>query len=227
MAKNTEPNNIRMLALDVYPDVQDKADRLRLKQSIRNSIKLYRHVARQIMGVCFAAQSAGADLELKKGDLRIKPNHKRARAILAEVFAKDGKAPLYQCRDWVLDHLAPSWLSFVWDSVRNDVWTLWNATDPALGAGRGYLALQGVRRLARMNGIGIGMLRVAARAFDKRALTLKWDHELGPVRLRIGRVPDASRYCIWNAIVEGRCKHGTIRLSERRRHAAPAGVGTQ
>jgi len=185
-------------------------------RAVSNSVRAVRAAARQVYACLFAAQAAGAEIQWTEESLRVKPVNDRAKAILEAVFDKTGKAPVYAARQYVLDHLLPSCFSFVWDQLRADVWTKWKARDPQFPtAGSGYLALQGVRRLAVFSRLGIGFpVKTARPKLAEHRLTLKWDRALGPIELRIGTL-DPGRWTIWKRLVDGEWPIGTIRLTER------------
>lgn len=185
-------------------------------REIGDSIRQVRAAARQVYACLFAAQAAGAEIEWGES-LRVKPVNARAKAILEATFNKAGKAPVYEARQYVLDHLLPACLSFVWDQLRADVWMKWKARDPEFPtASHGYLALNGVRRLAVFHNLGIGFPVSTARPkLSEHHLTLKWDREMGPVELRIGTL-DPGRWATWKRIASGEWAHGTLRLTERK-----------
>ena len=219
----------KMFVIDVF--VREEG----LKQQILNSIKLYRHAGRQLVGTFFTACAAGASVQEKKGDLVIKPENARARQILDLAMDKSGKLEMYSCRDVVLQHWAKGsgkgggkgggntsrWHSYVWDSLRRKVWSLWQAKDPQFQkAARGWLVLQGVRRLPVMNGIGIETPAVYVRKLDHHSVELQWDHEIGPVTLHFTKL-DGGRWAVWKAILEDRYKIGSVTLNYRRTKKGP------
>lgn len=192
---------------------------LRLKDDAKyhaviNSIRRYRAVVRQMFAAVFAAQSAGATLEVHNEYFRVKPDNANSKKILESVFDKTGKAPCYEMRNWILE-TNPSWLSFVWDSARATTWERWTARDPELAAQRGYLALNGVRRLAECNRIGIQFPQATARPkLDGHSLLLKWDHEIDTTEFTIPSL-DGGRYVVLNRIQDGTYGVGTVTLQER------------
>jgi len=185
---------------------------------ILNSIKLYRAVARQLFSACTMAEIAGSKIEIKKDNLQITPGNDEAKKILSSAFGMDGKAHLYQCRSWVLSESAPTWLSFVWDSVRQDVSSRWRAPDSEfVKARRGWLVLQGARSISQFNHIGIGFpVATAHPKLHEHKLVLKWDKEIGPVEFTIPSL-DGGRYHIWKNLREETpgWRLGTSYLNER------------
>jgi hypothetical protein len=209
----------RSLSLDVFVPV---ADRERLLPLVRDSLKRYRAAARHMFAIAFAAQAAGGKIEEHAKGLRLTPDSEAAKNILAEIFSKRGKAPLYELREYVLHELGPqlpeggpAWLSFVWDSLRATCWDFWKAKDPELGAQRGWLALQGARRLAQCAYIGIQFPQATARPkLDSNSVTLKWDHSIGPVTFVMPKM-DGSRWHVWRKVRDGEWQPGTVTLTER------------
>lgn len=182
------------------------------------SIRTIRAAARQCYAVLFAAQVAGAEIQLDgEGNARVKPINSRSKAILAEALGKTGKAPVYEVRQYVLDHLCPTVRSFVFDDLRRRVWTRWQARDPEFPrAGMGWLALQNVRGLAAFRFMPVGFPAAVLRkgALTDHRVTLQWDREIGPVEFRIGTL-DPGRWHRWKRIVAGEIDHGTVCLNER------------
>ena len=208
-AMSTTTDNTQALSLVLPVSAGDR------QQAVGDSIRAVRAAGRQVYACLFAAQAAGAEIQWGES-LSVKPNNERAKAILAAAMGKSGKAPVYECRQYVLEYLLPDCLSFVWDQFRADVWTKWKAHDPQFPtATSGWLALQGVRRLAVFAGLGIGFPKATARPkLAEHRLTLKWDREMGPVELHLGTL-DPGRWRTWRMVVSGDWPHGTIRLSER------------
>jgi hypothetical protein len=187
------------------------------------SIRLYRALCRKAFAVCAMAEIGGAEITEKNGDFSLSPNSDASRKILAAAFEKDGKAHLYQLRDFILFGEVPkiqgtdipAWSSFVWDSLRIDVSAAWRARDPSIGATKGYLVLQGARSLSMFQRRGIGIPAQQKPEFLEHTLRLKWDKNIGAVEFKIGRL-DTGRYHTWKSLrekVEG-WKIGTIYLSE-------------
>ena len=188
-----------------------------LHRKIVDSIRLYRAVCRQAFSVCAMAEISGATIEYDEKGIRVKSNSEAASRVLADTFGKEGKAHLYQLRDFVRTDLAPTWLSYVWDSLRADVSSRWRAKDPEITkATKGFLVLQGARALNRFMRIGIGMPHLTAHPkIEKHEVTVKWDHIIGPVIFRFGKL-DGGRYHILKGIRDNLpgWKLGTIYLNE-------------
>lgn len=209
-AKEEAKQNIRSTVFSVFCDDA-------LRQPILNSIRRYRMACRQMYGVLLASQAAGAEITEKDDSLSLKPDGKRSKAILEAVMNKTGKMFVYEMRPWFLEELYPNAFSFVWDSARADVATVWKAKDPEfVTASKGWLGLQGARGIARFNRRGIGFPVATARpVLAEHTLTLKWDKEIGPVTFRLPRL-DGGRYYVWKSLRDGAegWKLGTIYLSE-------------
>lgn len=199
------------LNLDVF--VQDKG----LKKRIRNSVRLYRYVASKVFSALAMSWFAGSVVETKgSGDLVVSPRTREGHEILQRAMGNYRKAMAYPCRKWVLDELAPTWHSFVWDSVRRDVSSRWNAKDPEFtSVTRGWLVLQGARSIARFSHLGIGIPKgKGRRKFEGRTFTVMWDREIGEVTFKLARL-DAGRFFAWRKVSSGEWEPGTIYLNER------------
>src|SRR5262245_28270370 len=150
----------RTLKIDLVVTGDDDAQRLAVLNQVRQSIRQYRAVLRHCFSVLTCAQAAAAEISWQGGDageIRVRPNNDAARQVLAAATGKDGAALGYQLREYVLQTLAPTWHSFVWDSLRRDMSTAWTAKDAEFPrAGRGWLILQGARGISRFNNRGIG-----------------------------------------------------------------------
>lgn len=198
-------------------DLRLPEDRSDSYQRVLSSIRQYRATLRHCFGVFAAAQAAGATFKWDEDEFSVKPLNAVSRQILALSTGKDGKALGYQLRDHVMQDLCPTWMSFVWDSLRRDLEVSWKAKDPEFtNVQRGWLTLQGTRGLAQFNRRGIGFPVASARPkFDKHILTLKWDHDIGPIAFQIGRL-DAGRWHLLRSILRGDegWSLGTIYLSE-------------
>lgn len=201
----------RSTTIDVIPPDHQR-------QAIIAAIRRYRAACRQLFAAVALAQQAGAEIQEHGEGVRVKPSNEKAKQLLTLAMDKEGKAFAYELRTWFLEALYPDCLSFVWDSARRDVATRWSAKDPEFTrAGRGWLVLQGARRLAEFNRLGIGMPRATARPqLDGHTLTLKWDHALGAVTFAVPRL-DGGRYHVWKALRDGKegWSLGTIYLTER------------
>ena len=201
----------RSLSLDVFaPD--------ECRQSVLNSIRRYRASCRQLFAVYLLSQQAGSTIRDDGDSLRVIPNGQAAKACLEAAMGKAGKAAAYELRDWFRAELYPGSMSFVWDSARRDVQTIWSSGDPEFPrASRGYLALNGARNLAQFQRRGIGFPVVTARPkLNGHTLLLNWDHNIGPVELSLPRL-DGGRYHVWRALRDGEpeWRLGTVFLNER------------
>jgi hypothetical protein len=224
--------NQRSVTFDVFaPDNQ--------RQAVLNSIRKYRAVCREVYAALLLAQTAAAELEEKDSSLCLKPNGDASKIALAAALGvakiarseepkvrgegqkftvQIGSGLGYELRDYVLKELWPTALSYVWDSIRRDVTTVWTSADPEYTkAKRGWLALQGARGIAQFNWRGIGIPQATGRPkIDGYALVLKWDHDLGAVTFKLPRL-DGGRQYVW-ANLRDRTdgwKVGTVYLNER------------
>lgn len=189
------------------------------RQPVRDWIDRYRRACEHMFAVLLLAQRAGATIvEDGERGVRVVPNGKAAKAILEKALGKVGKALAYELRDYFLQELCPGALSFVWDSARRDVEAAWRAPDPQFPkARRGFLCLQGAREGTRFARRAIGFPVATARPqLHGHELTLKWDHNIGPVTFGLGRL-DPGRFWIWRNLrdhTEG-WDLGTIYLGKR------------
>jgi hypothetical protein len=186
-----------------------------------DSIRLYRMLCRKAFSVCLMSEIAGAQLIFRETAPALQPT-KAARDILATAFCKDGAAHFYQLREWILNEESVagggSWRSFVWDSLRLDVSSLWRSRDPSIPLTRGYLALQGERGVARFRNRGIGFPAQQRPTLSGHSLTFEWDREIGPVTFSIRKQKlDGGRYFVWKALRDELpgFRLGTAYLSEK------------
>ncbi|MDE2102663.1 MAG: hypothetical protein KGL39_35795 [Patescibacteria group bacterium] len=208
-------NKTRSLTIDIFAPDDDR-------QTVLNSIRRYRAACREVYGCLLCAQAAGAHIEYdkEKDQIQVNPSGHAGAAVLAAVrgqveavkgqtgegmlYTVRGGAGLgYDLRQYVLQHLLPSSLSFVWDSLRRDVVKVWTSRDPEFTkARRGWLALQGSRGVAQFNWRGIGIPVSTGRPqLGAHHLLLKWDREIGPVNFDIPTL-DRGRYQVLRAIRE-------------------------
>lgn len=203
------------------------SDSTKYKEVI-NSIRLYRMLCRKAFSACALAEMAGATVTVKKDTPFLKPNHEASKTILKEVFQgtpQDYKMHLYELRNLILKEETPrnpetgksSWMSFVWDSLRGDVSTVWKAKDPSLPSlTKGWLLLQGARGIALFQKRGIGFPPQQKPEIAQHSLTLHWDHVMGPIEFKLGKL-DGGRYHIWKGLRDNLpgWKLRTLYLSER------------
>jgi len=209
-----------------------------LRQEILNSIRRYRAACRQCYGVLLLARAAGAEIEIKDESLRVKPKLDNSKIGLASLLGvakieKTEKGPrgsgqgyavnvgagdAYELRQYFFDQLYPEAKSFVWDSMRRDITTVWNSRDPEFGnASRGWLALQGARGIAQFNWRGIGLPTATAKPrLVGHSVFLNWDKGLGEVEFHLPNL-DGGRYHVWRSLRDGSegWKLGTLYLNER------------
>jgi hypothetical protein len=185
-------------------------------KDIIGSIRLYRALCRKAFTACAMAEIAGSTISIKDDNLLISPNNDAAKNILKDTFGKDGKGHLYQLRTWIRSEEAPSLMSFVWDSLRKDVSSLWTSRDPKIKATRGWLVLQGGRGIALFQRRGIGFPSQQNPKLDQHNLTLKWDNSIGPVEFNLKKL-DGGRYHIWKGLRDKLpdWKLNTLYLSEQ------------
>jgi hypothetical protein len=222
----------RSVTFDVFPPDDHR-------QAVLNSIRKYRAVCREVYAALLLAQTAGSELEDEDSGPRLKPDGDASKIVLAAALGvakiarceepkvrgegqkftvQLGSAFAYELREYVLDRLWPTALSYVWDSIRRDVTTVWSSLDPEYAkTKRGWLALQGARGVAQFNRRGIGIPQATGRPkLDGYTLVLKWDRELGSVTFKLPRL-DGGRQYVWANLrdkSEG-WKLGTLYLNER------------
>lgn len=220
-----------------------------LHRQIVNAIRGYRFATHKMYAAIMLGQVAGAEIQEtgsgEHADIRLKPTTKTGTVALAtaigaatvtagekttgegQAFKVQASATLgYSLRTWFREHLYPTALSFVWDSARQDATSVWTSKDPQFTKGsRGYMALQGVRGIAKFQRRGIGCPVATARPkLSSNTLTLKWDHDIGPVQFSLERL-DYGRWKVWEALRDNEpgWKLGTIYLTERRGGKNPDG----
>ncbi len=203
----------RSLKVDLYLGEEQTEHR----RQIISSIRRYRHTARTCFSILACAQAAGSSIIWKDDDIQIKPDNAKAKQLLELATGKEGKVLIYELRNYILRDLNPTWMSFVFDSVRRDIEVAWKAKDPEFTrASRGWLILQGSRGITQFNRRGIGFpVKTAKPKLDKHSLTLKWDHDLGPIEFKLGKL-DGGRYYVWKSLRDG-CdgfELGTLYLTE-------------
>ena len=225
----TEPVQ-RSVTLDVFATDERRQD-------VLNSIRKYRAVCRQVYATLLLAQTAGASVEEHETGPRLKPDGDGSKLALAaalgsakiergkktkgegqEYKVQIGSGLAYELREYVRKELWPTALSYVWDSIRRDVTTVWTSKDPEhTQAKRGWLALQGARGIAQFNWRGIGIPVATGRPkLERDLLALKWDHEIGSLTFKLPRL-DGGRYFVWKNLRDGSdgWELGTIYLNER------------
>jgi hypothetical protein len=164
------------------------------------------------------SEIAGSTIKYDEKGVSVVPNSESSRRILTETFDKEGKYHLYQLRNFVRNDLAPTWMSFVWDSLRGDVSSRWKARDPEITkATKGWLVLQGARGLSMFTRIGIGFPSAVARPkIEGHDVTMKWDHDIGAVCFKLNKL-DGGRYHVLKGVRDNLpgWKLGTVYLNER------------
>jgi len=195
----------RSVCVDVF--VPDES-----RQRIIASIRQYRAVCRQMYSACAMAKMASAALQFNDDDFRVVPLAGSEQELLTATFGRNPQRTLTK------NDLLPTALSFVWDSARRDVQSRWTAKDPEFTkATRGWLTLNGARCFARFNRIGIGCPAATARpVIANHSVSIKWDHEIGDVQFKLGRL-DSNRFYIYKQISEHAAgwKLGTVYINER------------
>jgi len=184
-------------------------------QAVIDSIRKYRAAARKMFALAALAEISGSEIDEKKGT--VLPVSDNSKKLLSLAMNKEGKAHLYEMRDFIRTEYAPEWLSFVWDSLRADVSNRWRAKDPEFPkATRGYLIDQGARSLGFFQRIGIGFPQATGRPkIEGHTITLKWAHDIGEVAFQVGRL-DAGRHYHFKCLSEKleEYKPGTVFLTE-------------
>lgn len=198
---------IRFVVYTSNPDVH---------RTVVNSIRYYRYVTNKVFSTILAVEMLGASVEVNEGsNLKIVPRTDRAKELLSIIFNKVGKAAFYEVREYVLNHMAPDWHSFVFDGMRRELWSRWQARDPVHEASHGYLVLNGVRNPTIFRNAGIGFHSSTTKfAFDGHAISLKWDHKVGSVEFRTKKL-SGGQYYIWRMLRSGAWHIQNLMLSER------------
>lgn len=176
-----------------------------LHRHVVASIRRYRAIARHMFSVYTLAEAAGATIESTEAGVRVVPQSDKAKQLLAVLFDKNGKKHMYQFREYVLHELYEGAASFVWDSVSSDVSRNWRHSDPEFPfVSRGWLVLQGARRHARFDRLGIGCPMATARPqIRDHEVEVHWDKNIGPVKFFLARL-DAGRWEIYQALLLAR-----------------------
>ncbi len=195
----------RSVKIDLIPPAE-------MRQKIIASIRNYRLVCRQVYSACAMAKMASAAVVFTSECVRVNPLPNSEAELLTSTFGRNPQRTLTR------NDLAPTLLSFVWDSVRREVEARWKSKDPEFQkATRGWLTLNGARDFARFNRIGIACPVATARPkFSEHTLTIKWCHEIGEVEFKIPRL-DSGRYFIYKSLRDSApgWKMGTLYLNER------------
>lgn len=133
----------------------------------------------------------------------------------AEDISIQGAASTYEIRDWVLKDLLFGWEPFCFDSLRRECVSIFHAKDPEHEkATRGWLMLQGARKLSFFSRIGIEFpIITGAHKFGSNSITLKWlkDKEYAFKILQM----DPARWQGWTDARDGRYPLGSLLLYER------------
>lgn len=213
--KRKKRDGVRSMALQVY--VPDSL----FERKIFGSIKRYRAACRQLYATYALGVAGGAEIrDDGEGKVTLMPDKESTRTILTTLTGAPANFPAYPLRPYFFEQLFPSAQSFVWDSCRQDVESVWRSLDPEFTkAQRGYLALQGARGLALFMRRGIGCPVQSARPkLVGDTVTVKWDKDLGSVTFKLEPL-DGGRQFVWNklrAAAPG-WKLGTIYVTERKR----------
>jgi hypothetical protein len=158
------------------------------------------------------AKMASANVEFKGDNIRVIPLKNSEQELLTATFGRNPQRSINK------NDLLSTGLSFVWDSIRREVQTKWNAPDVEYPkAKRGFLTLNGTRDIARFNHVGIGCPYLTAKPkVANHQLLLKWDYEIGAVEFKIPKL-DAMRYHVLKNLVNkiDGWKIGTLYLNER------------
>lgn len=195
---------------------QRKEKKKEIKSIIRKSIKLYRSVGRKIFTGAILARMAGAEIKSEKEDIKISPNTSASNDILNLSFNGNfKKGPLYGIKPYIKE-LAPTWLSFVSDSVRRDIDNALKRKDPEFPkASRDWLTLNGARGIGWFKNLGIAFPIATARPkLYNNKISLKWDHNIGEIEFTVPKL-DRGRYLIWKSIRDKEYKLGTLFLNEK------------
>lgn len=201
--KKDENTLSRSLVIPLNPESEE------VLKITRAAIERQRAALRFMYSALATAEMTGASItETKDGDIRLKPNGPRGAMALTlafspsrEVTAVKGKrgdgvlssitvgaVPAYGLKDWFGQYW-PSARSFVFDSARLDICHAWKAKDPEIPkTTRGWLTMQGARRLAQFmrRGIGFPSGTSPALRLGDHTVSAIWDAEIGPVNYTFG-----------------------------------------
>lgn len=138
-----------------------------------------------------------------------------SRRNWAEDVCDQGAAEAYEMRDWVLNELLPGWEPWVFDGIRRECLAVFNSKDPEFPkATRGWLMMQGARKLAFFNRIGIEFpLAHATPEFGSNTIALQWQKEKVFTFKLMSH--DTGRWSKWQAIRDKKAEIGQPILSER------------
>jgi len=185
-----------------------------IKKQVMASIDKYRAVARKMYSSVAMAATAGATIEVKNGDVRVKPYTQNSKDILSKAYNVSGKAQFYELRNFVLKDHANTWQSVIWDSCRLAVAGTWNHADPEFSkgekkVGRGWLSLQGARAFGFFNRCGIGLPNTKSIQFGSKSMTMKWDKEIDDVTFFVDSKLPGNTFWKFKNIRDGVWERGT------------------
>lgn len=218
------------ICLSMTFDVKLKADaddrKPLLNAAIRNAIKRYRNATRQATAILFAAHAAGAEVEMKDGEARIKGGDP---SPILKHFGKPMKGSFYEMRSWIAERLHGLSGDFP-DFAMMAVKTWWFGKDAEFPkASKGWLALQFSRRPPVFMHLALPFKgpRYNGCRLDDHSVFLKIDQTNGSNAADTGKLKEiefkltgkdgkceAERYYIWKNLVSGLWRAGTCFLAE-------------
>lgn len=148
-----------------------------------------------------------------------KPLNEETTKLLEDLFEVQESAHLYSMRRYILNYLAPSWMSATWDSARLAVHKVLKAKHNITKITAAWDYLQGNRILGRMNSVPISINKRSYHAEGHR-IKLSWDHDIGEVELLVRKL-DGSRHWLWKAFVAGRLNANQVGLTWKKTKRGP------
>lgn len=189
------------------------------------AIRRYRWVCRHIAAIACTVEAACSEaVTSEDGFLKINMGHEESKKILAHIFKKQGKAYIYELRDYVKT-LLPEWKSCMVDGVLRNVASALMAKDAEKNnARRNFLVTVGMRTAPgfRFSEMPIPN-KDASISTEKNGVRLKWNFDVDKVEFRWlgarkksgGRKLDPGRSYTWHKLSTKEWKMGSVYLNER------------
>lgn len=206
--KGTAMGNPRTTCFDIEPAERDKEKRRQIRQAIINSQKRYAGMVRHTFAIVSTASAAAATPTETENGFVMSPDSSTADYYLSVIF---GREQVNKTRDF-LHQLYPHWDPDLYDRIWRRVDSAFRAKDPELRANRGFLTLQGARKLGWFDNEPIPFRkdRDTQCKYLERGVVLHWDRALGPIEFRLKDVNrlDAGRWQVWRNVVSGKWPRG-------------------
>ena len=188
-----------------YVQVEGDKD---VRKKVILAIRCYRMLLQQLMYIVTIAQSAGAVLTHKNGNVRIEPQSNKSKAVMAALFeCVPGKAIYYELRGYVMD-IFNTWrkngvvdfASHVWDNMRRSLAAMHDKEMPDLkNIPRSLLVAAGELMPVRVNNVGLPILMTNQKTQSLRCVQAIEDERGQRFRLKWGTGSDSQ----FDFIVEG------------------------